>query len=841
MVKGPPRAGDTAIVIDDQQSRARGLWEGLGGLVRRRATTVLAASVTVVVLLGVAGTLVKFETSQDALIGGKSRVAQESHRYQDAFGGGSMLTVYGGDIEHLFTSQNVARMDALEGDLHRSNLYKFVLSPLTAMRFAQAELGVGTQIFAEAKATDPANAAKYDAILNGEFKRIGQVQGAQTLDNPSFVRFLLYDEHGKIRSALKTTFIDRQHALMIVRLKGNDPIDRMGKAADTAKQLVAKHRLDGFTTLTTGPPVLLQEINDYLQHGIVTLGGLAVLVMIALLFFVFRVRSRLLSLGCVIASTVCTFGIMGLVGLPLNLVTIAGLPILIGMGVDFAIQMHSRFEEELEHDHEPGAAAARVVTRLAPALALAMVAAGLGFLAMQISKVPMIRQFGAMLVLGVVMIFAVVLFVPLAFLVVREQRRPTGVRHGGGRVAAPRQGVLLERAVRRLALVGQARVVPIMLIGAVVVAAGFAVEGRFTIQTDPERWIPPNGSTEHSLQQLRSQAGFSSEVDFIVEAPNVLADPVAAWMDGYARQQMVKHSREFVQYASLGGVVSSVTQGTPTEKQLRLIYSIAPPDIKTAFVTPDFKQANLLFPITNITLHQRDVLLTQMKRDVHPPSGAAAIPSGLVVVGVALVKALQANRTGMTLTALGLVALLLLLYYRRVVQTLLTLVPVLVAVGLSSVVVFATGLELSPLTSVAGPLVIAVGTEFAVLIMSRYVEERERGRSREDAVDVGIVRIGRAFVASGLTLVGGFAVIALSAFPLLRDFGIIVALNTLVALIVALVVLPPLLVWADRHPRIGGFSPGIDLDHRAEHEASRELPVPPAPRTMARRRFTARR
>jgi predicted RND superfamily exporter protein len=230
-----------------------------------------------------------------------------------------------------------------------------------------------------------------------------------------------------------------------------------------------------------------------------------------------------------------------------------------------------------------------------------------------------------------------------------------------------------------------------------------------------------------------------------------------------------------------------------------------------------------------------------MKRDVHPPSGATAIPSGLVVVGVALVKALQANRTAMTLTALALVAFLLLLYYRRLVQTLLTLVPVLVAVGLSSVVVFATGLELSPLTSVAGPLVIAVGTEFAVLIMSRYVEERERGRSREDAVDVGIVRIGRAFVASGLTLVGGFAVIALSAFPLLRDFGMIVALNTLVALIVALVVLPPLLVWADRHPRIGGFSPGIDLDHRAEHDADRELPLPPAPRPLAERRFTARR
>jgi predicted RND superfamily exporter protein len=244
---------------------------------------------------------------------------------------------------------------------------------------------------------------------------------------------------------------------------------------------------------------------------------------------------------------------------------------------------------------------------------------------------------------------------------------------------------------------------------------------------------------------------------------------------------------------------------------MRLLYGVAPPDVQTAFISKDFTKANLIFPIANISLSERGKLLDQMKADLHPPAGVRATPAGLAVVGVALVHALQANRTQMTFLALVLVALWLLLVYRSLAKVLLTLVPVLVAVGLSAIVVYATGLELSPLTSVAGPLVIAVGTEFAVLIATRYVEERERGRTPADAVRTGIVRIGRAFVASGLTLVGGFAVIATSRFPLLRDFGIIVALNTLVALLVALVLLPPLLVWADGHPRIKSFSPGPGL------------------------------
>ena len=51
---------------------------------------------------------------------------------------------------------------------------------------------------------------------------------------------------------------------------------------------------------------------------------------------------------------------------------------------------------------------------------------------------------------------------------------------------------------------------------------------------------------------------------------------------------------------------------------------------------------------------------------------------------------------------------------------------------------------------------------------------------------------------SGLTAVSGIAVIATSQLPLLRDFGIVVGMNVAVALLSALIVLPPLLVWADQ-------------------------------------------
>jgi len=84
-------------------------------------------------------------------------------------------------------------------------------------------------------------------------------------------------------------------------------------------------------------------------------------------------------------------------------------------------------------------------------------------------------------------------------------------------------------------------------------------------------------------------------------------------------------------------------------------------------------------------------------------------------------------------------------------------------------------------------------------------------------------RTGRAFIVSGLTAISGVAVIATSSLPLLHDFGEIVALNVAVALLSALVILPPMLVWADKRNWV---SKGLVSPERLGEDAERvEAPV----------------
>ena len=173
-------------------------------------------------------------------------------------------------------------------------------------------------------------------------------------------------------------------------------------------------------------------------------------------------------------------------------------------------------------------------------------------------------------------------------------------------------------------------------------------------------------------------------------------------------------------------------------------------------------------------------------------------------MGAAAVDAIASNRDLMSFVAIAAIFALLLVAYRNPVKAVAPLLPVVFALGASATLLYFGGIEYSPLTSISGPLIIAMGTEFNILLMSRYFEERAAGLDARAAMSKASTRIGRAIMASGLTVMGGFAVLAFSDFPLLDNFGRVTALNIGLSLLSTLILLPPLLVWADEEHNFVG-------------------------------------
>lgn len=782
-------------------------WKWFSAIVRRRPGLTVGVALAGALVLGLGLPALDFVTSQETLVDPSSEAFEDNARYQDTFGGEAMMVLITGDIGTVTSPEGLAHIRALEEDLRSTGEFETVTGPAVVLDFAQAQLTVAPDMIAEASERDAAAApdeataaavrAEFDAYLDRNLARVGAA-GEPSLDNPAFVDFLLHDEDGEIRPVLRDTFIDEDHALVLVRLPGNASIEEQARGADAVDEVLARHPLDGVEVLSSGPPVLLREINDYLQGGMATLGAFALGVMVLLLLLVFRVRWALLPVAVVAVGLVAAFGAAGLAGLALTLVTISALPILLGLGVDFAIQFQNRFEEERGEGRGPDAAADVSLLQIGPPVAVAMIAAVAGFLALQRSAVPMIREFGSLLSLGVVVLILVALLTVVPTLLMRDRRHATTpvTRHHR-----------MERVVGAVSSLPARAAVALLVVGSVIAVVGLVAEGGMEIETDPDRWIDQDGEAATGIRALEEGSGFTSELSILIEAPDVTAPEVAAWMQRFGEEEVERHDDVFLRATSMPGLATGVHGTTPGGNDMPALLSVAPDDISRSLVNEDRTKASLIFPIPRVPLAEREAMLddivADLDGDLAPPEGVTATPAGLVVTGVELVDGLEAGRRTLTLIALGLVLLWLLVVERHVLRALLTLVPVAVAVGASSLVIRAVGIELTPLTTVAGPLVIAVGTEFAVLVVARYVEERRMGRPPREAAATGVPRIGRAFVASGLTLLGGFAVLALSPMPLLRDFGIVVAIDVGLALASTLVVLPPLLVWADQRGWLG--------------------------------------
>ncbi len=360
-----------------------------------------------------------------------------------------------------------------------------------------------------------------------------------------------------------------------------------------------------------------------------------------------------------------------------------------------------------------------------------------------------------------------------------------------------------------------AKIAPILIVASLVIfVGGIITEGKLTLQTDPVQWVNQDSQNRKDVATLEERTDASSELGIFVEADSldeIFSDETTSWVEAFTTDALERYPELILVGSSVVSPLADLvdlegaSNFVPSGDLIRASYEAAPKDIQKFTVSEDPAALNILLITKPADLEERAVMTDDMHErlalaapaGIKPPEGVSATPSGLAVVGVGLLRNLESNRVELTYLSIFLVFAFLTVRLRSLVRSLLSLVPVLIAVGMASLVAYVFSLKLSPMTAVGGPLVIAVCTEFTSLILLRFIEERARGLSPQASADVTAARTGRAFIVSAMTAVTGVAVIATSSLPLLRDFGLIVAMNVVVALASALIILPPIMVWAE--------------------------------------------
>ena len=807
-------------------------WSAAAHVLSRRTAFTLAVVGVVTLGMGFGLRQLDFSTGQNSYIDPASKVAKDNERYQSLFGGESMVVLFtvdsGKTVADLFTPANVAQLNEIDTTLRNSGAVHSVVSPVTLLQWSSdlIDKGVASEIVARTiqREPDPAAATlrQQDALITA--MRIGAVK-THDLTDPEWVKFLVFGNDGfstdatgqlvqptndglVVRKALRAFIPDTHHAVFAGLLVGNAPLDDLAEGSSAVHEAFQGRSFDNASVLITGTPTFLTDINNYLQGGMLTLGGIAVLVMVIILLIAFKVRWRLLPLLGMAVGVTWGFGVFGFTGTKLSLVTIAGLPILIGLGIEFAIQVQNRLEEERAQDpaDTTGRAFSETLVHIGPPLVTATIAAVIAFLTVRMSKVPMVRDFGVLLSIGIVALLVAGIVLPITIIGARERRSPT--------TQEPAQG-WVEATVDRLGRLPRVAVLPLVLIAIAVPVLGLILEGGSKIESDPINWADPSSASIKNARTLEHEVGFASTLGVFVETSTatsngVFTDQMGAFVFDLVTRAMDENP-ELAEASSLAttvGWLSEVPNTTslpPTGLDMLEAYNVAPAPLQELLVAENANVTQVLFQVGPSSLEQRSAVLARTQLAINDPGQAALLPAGavattggLVVVGVGLLDNLTANRAQLTIVAMLLVAAFVILRSRDLARGLVTMIPVLLAVGAAATIVRVLGITLSPLTTVGGPLVVATCSEFSVLLVARYSEERARGLDPNAGTRVAAERAGRAFFTSALATLGGFAVLMFSSLPLLADFGTVVTINIAVALLSALVVVPPLLREADR-------------------------------------------
>jgi predicted RND superfamily exporter protein len=368
--------------------------------------------------------------------------------------------------------------------------------------------------------------------------------------------------------------------------------------------------------------------------------------------------------------------------------------------------------------------------------------------------------------------------------------------------------------VGRLLSVARAYPEMVLSVGVALAVVGWAAGTQIETVSDIRSLAPQNIKAVEGLNELQDTTGVSGELDVSIHAPDFTDPATIEWMAGLKQRVLEGNGFEGEDPSCLtaeicpGPALSDfLIHGGETPSRQRIegtlaalspyaLRQVAPVDPGTGKVG---HEALISFGIRAQSLEDQQALIERVRGEIGtPPAGVVVALTGLPVIAAQSASDLSSSRYWLTLAGLAAVAMALLLVYRSWRRALIPLAPTVLATGWASLLLWITGIPLNPMSAALGALTIAIATEFGVLLVGRFHEERESGVGVDEALHRAYSRTGAAVLASAVTAIAGFAVLIVSDVRMLRDFGLVTVVDLAAALAGVLLVLPAILLWLER-------------------------------------------
>jgi len=362
------------------------------------------------------------------------------------------------------------------------------------------------------------------------------------------------------------------------------------------------------------------------------------------------------------------------------------------------------------------------------------------------------------------------------------------------------------RVPRILAQFARRHATAILVPALLLAMVGWAALPFSTYESDPQKLVSPNLPALQDLNVVRQATGSAGELDFILSGGDVTSAAALAWTRNLQAVAQRDSKGKLRPLGSLSDLVTAVNGGTePSADKVQAYLQVMPTYFTDSLLDRSHTLARVAFGINLAPVAEQKQIIDRILGDVTAPPGYTYYPAGFSYLTVRGLESLESGQLVLNVVGAALVLLVLFAIYRRRRLALMAWAPTLHVAGWSTAVLFALRVPLTPMTAVLGALVVAFGTEFAILWLERYREAMadgiEPGAAAAEAASRGA---GPGIMVSGAALVLGFLALAVGALPgisglgidlpVVRDFGLVAAMDMILAVAAALVVLPAIVV-----------------------------------------------
>ncbi|EPC9270905.1 MMPL family transporter [Vibrio vulnificus] len=728
---------------------------------------------------------------------------------------GAKNLYFRGDYNIFFDGSNaqLQAFDEIQTTFAKTDNIALVLAPKSGDVFDQRTL---TQI---QEMTEQAWQVPYSSRVDS----LANYQHTEAVDDDLLVEDLLYQSYpltaeriAKVRAVamseplLVNALVSEKGDVAVInitmQMPGVDETAEVNEVVAYVEQMLSHYRAEypDVTIYKAGIIAMNHSFAMAAQNDSATLVPTMLLVILVFLTLMLRsFLSVLATLVVIIGAIVATLGIVGWAGMFLHVASVNVPTLIMTLAVADCVHVIASMRHFMRQGMPKSQAIHRSVTLNFVPIIITSVTTAIGFLMMNMSDSPVLRDFGNLSALGVMiacvlsvsLLPALLNLLPVRFSA-KQAAKSSDIMDKLADLVVHRRNVLLPLSI--VVIAGSAALIPYNKVNDESVKY-FDTSSEFRQAADfMEQRI--GGMTTMSIAIKTHQSQGIASPDFLEvlgeftrwlrEQPET--DHVASLSDIYKRLNKNMHGDDSAYYA------------LPAERELAaqylLLYEMSLPfglDLNNQ-VNVDKSSVKLQLTVKNLG----SVELVALEERIYQWFASHAPRYQVVASSPSLMFAHigETNMASMLSTlpiTLILISALMIFALRSwrlgVISLVPNIAPAVIGFGLWALISGEINLGLSVVVT----LTLGIVVDDAVHFLAKYQHARKEGQNAEQAVRYAFHTVGRALWITTVVLVAGFSVLAMSQFRLNSDMGQLSAIVIFVALVIDFVLLPSLLMRFD--------------------------------------------